>query len=193
MKPSCGKIGLCLALLALGALTPARAWAETNGSPVRVAIISEPDVSASMPDLLTAELSRRPDIQLLERAQIEKIYREQGLSAANQDFLKLGQILGADGLLLLTRCLNRNISTPLIVPLRFDLAREPKSSDAAMRWSFNLTDATRRGWMALTRDALVVGRVTSPGFWFIPRTELDERFKKMSAELKRAMRTAETH
>jgi hypothetical protein len=46
-------------------------------------------------------LSRDPKIQLLERNDIEKVYREQGMSAANQDYLKLGRILGADGLLLL--------------------------------------------------------------------------------------------
>jgi hypothetical protein len=37
----------------------------------------------------------------LERNEIEKVYREQGMSAANRDDLKLGRILGADGLLLL--------------------------------------------------------------------------------------------
>ena len=50
---------------------------------------------------MTAQLSGNQKVQLLERNEIEKVYREQGLSAANKDYLKLGRILGADGLLLL--------------------------------------------------------------------------------------------
>ena len=47
------------------------------------------------------EFSAKSWLQLLERAEIQRVYREQGLSKANTDYLKLGQILGADGLLLL--------------------------------------------------------------------------------------------
>ena len=47
------------------------------------------------------EFSKNPRVQLLERSEIEKVYREQSLSAANREYLKLGQILGADGLLVL--------------------------------------------------------------------------------------------
>ena len=57
---------------------------------------------AAVVDLLTVELSQQPKLQLLERDQIEKAYREQELSRANRDFLKLGQVLGADGLLILS-------------------------------------------------------------------------------------------
>lgn len=76
--------------------------AQTNELPARVAIIMESDAAAIVTDLLTVELSSKPRLQLLEREQIQKVYREQGLSAVNTDFLKLGQVLGADGLLLLT-------------------------------------------------------------------------------------------
>ena len=54
-------------------------------------------------DLLTVELSHKPGVQLLERNEIDKIYREQSLSLANKDYLKLGEILGADGVLLLSK------------------------------------------------------------------------------------------
>jgi len=87
-----------LFFIALFAFT--RLLAQTNG-PVRLALISENDPAATAADVLTAQFSGNQKIQLLERNQIARVYREQGLSAANTDYLKLGQILGADGLLLL--------------------------------------------------------------------------------------------
>ncbi len=77
-----------------------RTFAQSN-APVKLALISETDEAMPAADLLTAKLSGDDKIQLLERDQIEKVYQEQSLSAANQDYLKLGRILGADGLLLL--------------------------------------------------------------------------------------------
>ncbi|MGA2870489.1 MAG: calcium-binding protein, partial [Verrucomicrobiota bacterium] len=77
-----------------------RTFAQSN-APVKLALISETDEAIPAADLLTAKLSGDDKIQLLERDQIEKVYQEQSLSAANKDYLKLGRILGADGLLLL--------------------------------------------------------------------------------------------
>jgi hypothetical protein len=74
--------------------------AQTNG-PVRLALVSDSDDAAAVVDVLTAQLTGNPRLQLVERDQIAKVYREQGLSAGNTDYLKLGQLLGADGLLLL--------------------------------------------------------------------------------------------
>ncbi len=74
--------------------------AQTN-APVRLALVCESEDASAEGDVLTAELSSHKNLQLLERNEIEKVYREQGLSAGNKDYLKLGQILGADGLLLL--------------------------------------------------------------------------------------------
>ena len=95
---------LGLALLARGA--PAQPAAGTNGpskgAPLRLAIVSAEPSALPVLDLLTVELSRTPGIQLLERAEIDRVYREQGLSAVNRDYLKLGQVLGANGLVLLT-------------------------------------------------------------------------------------------
>lgn len=75
--------------------------AQTNLPPVRLALIAETGEASPAADILTAKFSSDERIQLLERDEIEKVYREQNLSAANQDMLKLGRILGADGLLLL--------------------------------------------------------------------------------------------
>ena len=77
-----------------------RLLAQSN-APVRLALVAETDEAATALDVLTAQLSGNQKIQLLERNEIEKVYREQGLPAVNKDYLKLGQILGADGLLLL--------------------------------------------------------------------------------------------
>lgn len=83
---------LCIPLL-LAARLPAQ-----SNAPARLAIIAEsPDASAAS-DILTAELSKNSQITLLERNEIDKVYQEQGLSVGNRDYLKLGQILGADGL-----------------------------------------------------------------------------------------------
>jgi len=75
--------------------------AETNEASVKLAIISESPDATTAADVLTAEFSKSGRVHLLERTEIEKIYREQGFSAANKDYLKLGQLLGADGLLLM--------------------------------------------------------------------------------------------
>ncbi|MEI6074388.1 MAG: hypothetical protein WCS94_02365 [Verrucomicrobiota bacterium] len=84
-----------LALLMIGL----RLSAQT-AAPVRLAIISESPDALTVADVLTAQLTGHKDLQLLERNEIDKVYHEQSLSAGNRDYLKLGKILGADGLLL---------------------------------------------------------------------------------------------
>jgi len=91
-----------------------RLFAQSN-EPVRLALITETDEAVTASDVLTAQLSGNQKIQLLERNEIEKVYREQGLSAANKDYLKLGRILGADGLLL------------------FDVVRTPQTTNLMTR------------------------------------------------------------
>jgi len=85
------KLGSCGSLLA-----------QPTNPPARLAILSETAATAVVSDLLTVELSRQPQLIVLERQQIEQVYREQGVSAGNKDYIKLGQVLGADGLLVLT-------------------------------------------------------------------------------------------
>ena len=97
MNPLIKKICLLAALLLLSTSLHAQ-----GNAPVRLAVVVESPEVSTLADVLTVELSKNPHLQLLERAEIEKIYREQSLSAGNRDYLKLGQVLGADGLLLLT-------------------------------------------------------------------------------------------
>jgi hypothetical protein len=92
---------LALALTALGPILAIGQVVPFSSPQVRLGIIIEEPASAAAADVLTADLSHHAGIQLLERAEIERVYREQALSAANRDHLKLGQLLGADGLLLL--------------------------------------------------------------------------------------------
>ena len=60
-----------------------RLLAQSN-PPVRLALIAETDEASAASDVLTAQLSGNPKLHLLERNEIEKVYREQGLSAANK-------------------------------------------------------------------------------------------------------------
>src|ERR1022692_2907231 len=72
--------------------------------PVRLAIVSEGDGLAPTADLLTAELSKDARLALLERDQIAQVLKEQALaqtSGGKKDFLKVGRLLSADGLLLI--------------------------------------------------------------------------------------------
>jgi hypothetical protein len=94
MKAMSLTLGLILLLFS-------RALAQTNGSSLRLAIVAQEPSAIAAADLLTVELSQKEQITLLERTEIDRVFREQGLSAANKDYLKLGQLLGADGLLLL--------------------------------------------------------------------------------------------
>jgi hypothetical protein len=75
------------------------AFAQTE-TPVRLALIASEDELRPATDLLTAELSRDGGIALVERTEIERVLREQALSATGNDYLKLGQLLQADGLLI---------------------------------------------------------------------------------------------
>jgi Ca2+-binding EF-hand superfamily protein len=67
---------------------------------VKLALLAESDDAAVAVDVMTAKLSGNDHLHLLERDEIDKAWREQGQSAANRDDLKLGRILGADGLLI---------------------------------------------------------------------------------------------
>ncbi len=85
-----GLVGLLLVLSSLPAHT---------SEPLRLALVPMDEGARRSADLLTVELSRDAGITLLERDQVERIYREQAVGG--RDVLKLGQMLGADGLLLL--------------------------------------------------------------------------------------------
>lgn len=85
----------------LGLLFATHAHAQ-NAAPARLAILSEnqSQSGAIAADVLTTQLSSNPQLHLLERDEIARVYREQALSKGNKDYLQTGKVLGADGLLL---------------------------------------------------------------------------------------------
>ncbi len=85
-----------LAFLVCAFLLPAHAQ-----QPIRLAIVSKSPEVERAADLLTAEFSKAGKVQLLERAEIARVYREQSLAVGNGNYLKLGEVLGADGVLFL--------------------------------------------------------------------------------------------
>lgn len=100
-------VGFLLALLYLGLIFPFdRALGAESGpaARARLAIIplrAELETSA---DLLTAGLSTRKNVELVERQQIKKVLNELALAKTQaQSRLKLGEILAADGLLFLDK------------------------------------------------------------------------------------------
>lgn len=90
--------------------------AAPAGEAAKLAIIGKSDNAASASDLLTAALSSNTNVHLLERNEIDKVYREQGLSAGNPDYIKMGQVLGADGLVLIDETSSKK---PVRAPLGF--------------------------------------------------------------------------
>ena len=134
-----------LAVMILATRLPA----QTN-APVRLALIAENDEASAASDVLTAQLSGNPNLQLLERNEIEKVYREQGLSAGNKDYLKLGQVLGADGLLAL-QPLNEGTNRYLSVQL---VAIRPGVVLLAERFLWPMTNLTEwSSWLAKHLDS----------------------------------------
>jgi Ca2+-binding EF-hand superfamily protein len=94
---------LCHLLLAAGLLFVCVESRAEPAPPIRLAIISQGTAVAPIADLLTAELSKDQNLALLERDQIAKVLREQtlDLSHGGKNLVQVGQILGADGLLIL--------------------------------------------------------------------------------------------
>lgn len=84
-----------------GAVVPG----EANDSSMRIAIIADSDSAASrnLADLLQAELAGRGDVELVERAEIDRVLAEQEISASGmvsgETRVRVGEILKARGLL----------------------------------------------------------------------------------------------
>ena len=78
-------LGLCVTLCAAA-------------SPLRVAVFAPEDSDAAA--LVAAEVSKLPDVEVVERGQIKLLLGEQGLGDASRERLALGRILAADFLLL---------------------------------------------------------------------------------------------
>lgn len=75
---------------------------SSRGADLHLAVLSDNEKLQAVGDVLTAELSHQTNIVMLERDQITKVRSELALSATSgTDYVKLGQLMGADGLLIL--------------------------------------------------------------------------------------------
>lgn len=77
---------------------------DFKGKTVKIAILNPGKKQGMLVDLLTAKLSVIPGIKLLERTDVDKILKEQKLSLSSnktKEYLKVGSLLGADGIIAL--------------------------------------------------------------------------------------------
>ena len=99
--------------------------ASAQDLPLRLALLYPPDASA-LGDLLTAELSKQDGVILLEREQIRRIFEEKALNSAQakHDWAKIGELLGAEGLIVLESSGSKSFSFRLIWAERGIIVRE---------------------------------------------------------------------
>ncbi len=77
--------------------------AFAGDNPVKIAIIGETDKFQPEIDALTIELSKKHNLIILERSDIDKILEEQSiiLSDISKSSIRIGKLLGADGIILI--------------------------------------------------------------------------------------------
>jgi hypothetical protein len=81
----------------------ATAWAIADPAPERIAVVSDADTK-DLAALVTTELSSNSDISLLERDDLAKVGDELKLQQlADSDAVALGKLIGADGLLFMSK------------------------------------------------------------------------------------------
>ncbi len=73
-----------------------------SAEPAKIAIIGDTEKYQNEIDLLTVELSQDENVHLVERSDIDYILKEHGiaLSKVSEQSLKIGQLIGADGLII---------------------------------------------------------------------------------------------
>src|SRR6516165_2749544 len=69
--------------------------------PPRLALVPATPTLNPAAEVLTAVLSTNQQVALVDRAAVERLVQEQTLAGRNGNLLLAGQLLGADGLLLL--------------------------------------------------------------------------------------------
>jgi hypothetical protein len=73
-----------------------------SSAAINLALAPKPGMPAEPVFLLTAAFSKLPDVNLLERAELDRILRERALSAASaKDILQAARLLGADAVMFL--------------------------------------------------------------------------------------------
>jgi len=105
-------------ILSIGLIT-------ARGSELKLGILCTDSSGAPLADLLTVELARVEGVAVLERAELDRIVREQSLNRfSGAEVLKVGALAGADGLVILEpRQLSKGVSLNLrVVGVRHGVA-----------------------------------------------------------------------
>jgi len=99
-----GLIVFCVLALFILSANFANAQDSLETKPVKIAIIGDTEKFLPQMDLLTVKLSEDPNIQILERSDWDYLLRERTISASKigQSSVKIGRLLGADALIILT-------------------------------------------------------------------------------------------
>lgn len=127
------------------------------GTP-RLAVVPLAESLRPLADLLTVELSAKPGVALVERAELERVLREQNLNAANTSALKLGELLNAQGVLLLETNAAASARLVAVAPgVLLSGASIPLPLANASEWSRRLTAqfSPWLGKLAVARGAAV--------------------------------------
>lgn len=91
-------VTITTAALLCAIATPA--WAQNTS----LAVVATDRTLDPLADLLTVELSKQAGVTLLERGEVNRILREQQLTAfGGSNYVTLGQLLRADGVIALRR------------------------------------------------------------------------------------------
>lgn len=121
-------------------------FANSAAAETKIAVIADSQL-LSESDLLTAELSKLPDIIILERTGIMKLMQEEKniLATTNNDaYYRVGKLAGADGLVILSRMKHEDKETlvsrlvavsPGVV---IDVSISPFPSDDIRQWVENI-------------------------------------------------------
>src|SRR5882762_376819 len=99
------RVGLIFVLMTANAIgqAPVSRVPSPSSAPSRIAVVSTADTT-DLAALLTTELSSNPDITLAERDDLAKVGNELKLQQlAGSDAVALGKLIGADGLIFLSK------------------------------------------------------------------------------------------
>ncbi len=111
------KLSPLLVLALLFHLGPSKARVMAASPAPKLAVIALEPAFEPLADLLVAQWSQSGDITLLERSELKRLLSEQAIATGqSRDYVKLGQLLGADGLVLL-EAVNQNTNRFLAVRL----------------------------------------------------------------------------
>lgn len=117
--------GVCAAVVLGGWDTVGATPADTPPAPARLAVLAADGAAetATLADLLTVRLTETPGVETVERAELDRVLREQALTAAGladgvRGRIAVGRLLRADGFLFVARTATRRQFAARLVEAR---------------------------------------------------------------------------